>query len=153
MKTVLAPVIGVLVIALLVLGITATQAQPAPVQQAQMFPTLEGVPPEQWFDHFMGAEIHMTDQNGNPVTYVLTPGVVSAVDSNSITIVPHGQTDPRTFMITSNTNVHAMPSPGSVQAITNGDHVVITTYENSNDALMIFEPGQGGMRGFHPMFR
>ncbi len=155
MRNVLLPAVGALVIVTLALGgLAIVQAQPGPPMQTATLPGLEGIPPEQLFDHFMGAEIHMTDRDGNALTYRMTPGVVSSVDANSIVITPHGQTTTQTFNITPNTVVHAMPDRGSLQALAAGDHVVIITEGESADALVIFERGLGGRMGFgHPMFR
>lgn len=89
MRNVLLPAVGALVIVTLALGgLAIVQAQPGPPMQTATLPGLEGIPPEQLFDHFRGAEIRMTDRDGNALTYRMTPGVVSSVDANSTVITP-----------------------------------------------------------------
>ncbi len=151
MKGYTVPVIGVVLLVALsaVALVNFTQASPmqplnSPADSTGMhgmIPGLEGIPEDQIFDHFMGGQFTMTDQNGAPFTLMMTPGTVTSVVSPTITITPNGQTTTQTFNVTPSTVVHGMPAPGSVQAIVPGDKVVIITRDNSPDAIMVMKHG------------
>lgn len=112
-----------------------------PGELGRMFPGLEGIPPDQLFDHFMGGQFSLTDRKGVPFTIKITPGTVTTVTTSAITITPNGQTTTQTFDITPNTIVHAQPDPGSIEAIVEGDKVVIMTRDAGMDAIFIAKHG------------
>ncbi|MCL5264545.1 MAG: hypothetical protein M1343_05015 [Chloroflexi bacterium] len=161
MKSLVLPGIGVLAAVLLAVvglgvvgGAGLIDAQPAPPQQNQTLPGLEGIPLDQMFSHFMGAEINMTDKNGKALTYKITPGVVSSVGSNNIVITPNGQTVAQTFAVTPTTIIYSQMTKGTLQTLSPGDKVMVVTEGQSMDALIICKAQFAHMMGFrHPMFR
>ena len=106
-------------------------------------PGLRNVPPDQVFDHFLGAQANMTDDQGNPFVVHLTPGTVTAIDTTSspqtVTITPTGQQTTLTVNITSDTRVKGVAERGSVEAISPGDRVIIATQDDVADAIVIAE--------------
>ncbi len=102
---------------------------------------LRSVPPEQRFGHFLGGQFSYTDANGQKHTIYTTPGTVTSVSSNSITITVNGTNETRTFNITANTVVGARPPRGSIQAINQGDQVIVVTKDDSSDALIVKKVG------------
>jgi hypothetical protein len=102
---------------------------------------LQGVPPEQRFSHFLGGQFSYTDATGQKHTIYTTPGTVTAVSSNSLTITVNGTNESRTFNITANTVIGARPPKGSIQAINQGDQVVVVTKDDSSDALAVKKVG------------
>lgn len=100
---------------------------------------LQSVPPEQRFGHFLGSQFSYTDANGQKHTIYATPGTVSSVTSNSITITVNGTNESKAFNVTSSTVIGARPPRGSLQAINQGDQVVVVTKDNSSDALAIMK--------------
>jgi hypothetical protein len=116
-------------------------------------PGLEGVPHEQLFDHFMGAQFTMTDANGNQITYSIIPGTVASVQGGDLVITPNGRTTTQTFRITADTVVHGMPNQGSNDALSQDDKVVVLTVGNSADASFVVEKGMMGHKGGYMMHR
>jgi hypothetical protein len=78
---------------------------------------------------------------GQEVIVNSTPGTISAITGNSVSITVNGPApaQTRTFTITPTTWVHAMPHRGSIQALATGDRVVVYTIGNSGDATAITE--------------
>lgn len=148
-----------LVVLLGVTGFAAVQPpEPASTAMDQppphpSLPELQGVPPAELFDHFRGAQFTITDAQGNEAVYQMTPGTVSGVSTTggttTVSVTPNGQTAPVTFTITPNTSVHAVPGPGSLQALAQGDKVVVLTKQGSTDAVAIMKHQPRGMFRFH----
>ncbi|MBI2954428.1 MAG: hypothetical protein HYY30_08950 [Chloroflexi bacterium] len=162
MKLAIFPIVGLLAAVLLVLGAFAVvQGQPVPAPQDQMqpdtgmtLPGLEGIPPDQLFSHFTGAQINLIDKDNNAMTINVIPGTVSSIANDNVVITPNGRTTTERYNITTNTVIHAFPARGSLQAIASGDQVVILTQGDSMDAIMIAKKNMMGRMGFsHPMFR
>ncbi len=109
---------------------------------------LRGIPPDQRFDHFRGGSATVTDQQGTARVLTLTPGTVQSVTANGVAVVPNGETTARTFNITADTRVLALPAPGSLQALVAGDKVVVLTLDNGADAIVIHK---FAMRAARPM--
>lgn len=112
-------------------------------------PELQGIPPAELFDHFRGSQLTITDAQGNAVTYQLTPGTVAGVGATTVTVTPNGQTTPLAFTVTTNTAIKATPSRGSLQALVQGDKVVVLARQGSGDAVAIMKHQPRGM--FHGM--
>ena len=100
---------------------------------------LREIPPSERFDHFRGATLTVTDRDGTPVVIQFTPGTVTAVSPASVTIVPNGETATRTFELTSDTLVRALPARGSLQAVVRGDQVVVVTVDESAEAAVVLK--------------
>ena len=98
---------------------------------------LRDIPRDERFDHFRGAQMTVADADGVERVLHMTPGTVQSISAQSISIVPNGQTAARSFNVTSDTVVAATPQPGSVQALVNGDKVVVLTLDDSEDAVVI----------------
>jgi len=150
-----------LALALLIIPAIALAQPPTPTPSpvpgpgtpdlGEFIPALEGISIKDLFAHFQGAQYTFTDKNGNQVKVNLIPGTVDSVSSSSISITPTGQTTSQSFTITPNTRVMARPPRGSVTAISQGDHVLVVTQDQSTDALLILEPGHHGMKGMWGM--
>ncbi len=107
---------------------------------------LKDIPAEQRFDHFRDGSVTLTDQQGATRVLNFTPGTVQSVAADGVAVVPNGETMARTFNITTDTRVIAMPNAGSVQAVVAGDKVVVLTMDDSADAVVIHKfPMRGGM--------
>ena len=124
-------------------GSTPTAKQPHP-----SLPELQGIPPDQLFDHFRGSQFTVTDAQGNAVVYEVTPGTVAGVTSTTLSLTPNGQTTALSFNITANTVVRAAPARGSLQALVQGDKVVVLSKHGSSDAVLIAKGSPRGMHGF-----
>ncbi len=140
-----------LVVVLAVVGF-ATAQTPTPDSKPgmghhQMIPELQGIPPEQLFDHFRGSQFSITDAQGNPVVYQMTPGTVSGVSDTAVTVTPNGESTTMSFNITPSTRVLATPGPGSLQALVAGDKVVVLSKQGTADAVLIAKPKAGFHRG------
>ncbi len=161
MRGIMLPALGVVAAVMLAfVAMVGVQAQPAPPSgdAHPMLPGLEGIPPDQLFSHFMGAQVNLTDKNGVAVVVHVTPGTISSVGDGNLGITPNGQTTTQTFRITATTTINAFPKQGSLQALVAGDEVVVVTQGDSVDALTVAKKhAMGGMGGHpmgdHPMFR
>ncbi len=112
-----------------------------------MIPELQGIPPDQLFDHFRGSQFTLTDAHGNVVIYQMTAGIVTAVTATGVTVTPNGANTPASFNITANTIVRGTPAAGSLQAVAQGDKVVVLSKQGSSDAVSIMKHSGGFHHG------
>src|SRR5215208_3166013 len=110
---------------------------------------LHDLPPAERFGHFLGAQLRFADANNAAHNLVVSPGTVSNVSSDKLTITTNdGQS--KSFNLTSETRVHSANfrwgdlQPGQV-APKIGDKVVVVTLDSSSDARAI---RIGGLEGF-----
>ena len=91
---------------------------------------LKNIPADQRFAHFKGVSINLTDQNGQPLTIGVVPGVVSANTGTSLTINGNdGAT--HTYALDNQTATHGTTA-------SNGQDVVVVTINNSPTARAVF---------------
>jgi hypothetical protein len=130
---------------------------------AQRFPPelafLARLTPQQRFDHLLSGQVAFLNPQGQEVLVNFIPGQVTSTSSNTVTITVNGPApaQTRTFNVTPTTWVRATPPRGSLQAVANGDRVIVYTIGNSGDATAIVvspasRPGPGAFGGgFHLM--
>jgi hypothetical protein len=100
--------------------------------------SLKDVPANERFAHFKGVQANLTDKDGKPVAIAATPGVVRAVNSDSLTIAANdGAT--RTYSLNEQTMTRG-------KAVATGDNVVVVTIDNTSIARAVFgaSPGDWG---------
>jgi hypothetical protein len=116
---------------------------------------LHDLPADQRFSHFLNAEMRFTDTNGVAHAVRITPGTVSSVSSDSLTVKPNdsGQGGTKSFKLTGDTRIHQAgalwrgTSPSQAQ-LKDGDKVVVVALDSGEArAVMI-----GGPDGFRPGF-
>jgi hypothetical protein len=116
---------------------------------------LHDLPADQRFSHFLNAEMRFTDTNGTAHAVRITPGTVSSISSDSLTIKPNdsGQGGTKSFKLTGDTRIHQAgafwrgTSPSQAQ-LKDGDKVVVVALDSGEArAVMI-----GGPDGFRPGF-
>jgi hypothetical protein len=136
-------------------GRAAAAAQRLPPELA----FLAQLTPQQRFDHLLPGQAAFLNPQGQEVLVNFTPGQVTSTSPNSVTITVNGPApaQTRTFNVTTTTWVRGTPPRGSLQAVANGDRVVVYTIGNSTDATAIVvspvsRPGMGAFGGgFHLM--
>ena len=108
-------------------------AQTPMMNQGQLPPELAGlknIPADQRFAHFKGLSVNLTDQNGQPLTITVLPGVVSANSATSLTVNGNdGAT--HIYAIDAQTATHGT-------SLSNGGDVVVVTINNSPTARAVF---------------
>jgi hypothetical protein len=113
---------------------------------------LHEIPAAERFAHFKGAQINLTDKDGQPLVLTVTPGVATSASATSVTInATDGET--RTFGLDAQTAIPARRSEdGSPPSIAQGDKVVVITVNGSNTAAVVWSDsfsgwGRGGPFG------
>ena len=113
---------------------------------------LHEIPAGERFAHFKGAQINLTDKDGQPLVMTVTPGVATSASATSVTInATDGET--RTFGLDAQTAIPARRSQdGSSPSIAQGDKVVVVTVNGSNTATVVWSDsfsgwGRGGPFG------
>jgi hypothetical protein len=107
--------------------------------KGQLPPQLAGlkdVPDDQRFAHFKGVQVNLTDKDGAPATIVVTPGVVTAVNSGSLTIAGNDGAA-HTYALDPQTMQHG-------KTLANGQQVVVVTMNNTGPALAAFAVDHNG---------
>jgi hypothetical protein len=103
---------------------------------------LRDIPADQRFAHFQGVQVKLTDQQGNPATIAVTPGLVSTVSGSVLSIAGNdGAT--HTFALDDRTMTHGQP-------LATGQQVVVVSVDGTGPALAAFavDPsGAGWERG------
>jgi hypothetical protein len=116
-------------------------------QMPQIPPELQGLhslPPAQRFDHFVGAQVNLRDKNNNPFTVYTTPGKVTSVSLSNMTIAGNDGTT-KTYLLSDSTAIWGRPAPGQTKpTVSNGDLVVVVTFNNDNNAWAIMDGGADG---------
>jgi hypothetical protein len=112
---------------------------PIPAQLSQ----LREVPAEERFAHFKGAQLTLTDKDGQPLVLTLTPGTVSLASATSMS-VDTNDGSPRTFALDSQTlTLGHRAQAGSATGIAQGDQVVVLTINGSSTAAVVHAGGPG----------
>jgi len=117
----------------------AVQPKPPVPLQFPKLKELEGVPPQELFNHFLGLELNILDKNNQPATVRLVPGTVTSVGTNALSITPNGSSTPQTFNVTGDTQIYIGLKKGKLEDIKAGDKVVILASKGSSDARGIFD--------------
>ncbi len=139
----------------------AQQAQPG--QMPRIPPELQGLrnlPPDQRFQHFVGAQVNLRDNNNNPFTVYATPGKVTSVSLSSLTIAANDGTT-KSYLLSDATAIHGRPAQsGGTPTIADGDLVVVVSFNDQNNAWAVMDGGPdgsgfpgGGGRGPHGGYR
>lgn len=105
-------------------------------------PELEGIPVEERFSHYMGADVRITDKDGSTHTLEFIPGTLKAVSGDQLTLLTNegGQL---TFTITSEVKGYQL-----LERLKEGDKLVVATVDGSVRA--IFSPHLTGKPGPRP---
>jgi|GEM_PF-6400861 len=134
---------------------TATPTSGAEHMLPAQLQFLSSMTPQQRFDHFTGSQMTWVNPQGQQVVVGMVPGKVTSMTSNTLTMQPNGATTTRTFNVTSSTIVRGAARQGTLSAFSTGQRVIVTTVNNSDDAVAIMTPafegtgmndhGRGGM--------
>ena len=126
------------------------QAGLAPQLGGLLGRALQGVPPGELFERFLGSEVRFLDEAGEPTTTSLTPGVVTAFTlaedgTGSVTVLPNGEVDTVTHPIGADTRIHRVGG----KDIQEGDKVILLVAGEElkliySSATTEVWPGQGG---------
>ena len=125
-------------------------------QGIEMPPELQGLgdlPPAERFAHFVGVQVNLKDKDNKPFTITVTPGTVTTVSANSLTIVANDGIT-KTFALNGTTVTHGKPVQGGSQATqqspTSGDKVIVITANDDQTAKAVIDIGNGdfGPGGF-----
>jgi hypothetical protein len=105
---------------------------------AQLPPEVKGlgdIPAADRFSHFRGVTVNLTDKNNQPLAVTVTPGTVSAVSGNSLTLAANdGST--KAYAIDNKTIEKGTPA--------NSDKVAVVTINGSTTATAVMTvPAQG----------
>ena len=125
-------------------GSTAGFTLPAELQD------LAGIPAEQRFQHFLGAEVNLTDKDNQPLTVTVTPGKVTSAGATSLVLAGNDGSS-HTFALNDKTIVHTRASTGSntpTPVPASGDPVVVVTLNHSTTATAVFGVGPGDFGWF-----
>ncbi len=110
---------------------------------------LHDVPPAERFDHFKGAQINLTDKDGQPLVLTITPGTATAASGTSLTVAANDGSS-RTFALDAQTIVRAPRAQGGTPTtpatITQGEKVVVMTINNSGTATCVWAGNFGDWR-------
>lgn len=111
---------------------------------------LHNLPPEQRFDHFMGAQFSFSDTNDKQHRVSITSGTVSAIKSDELTLNLN-EGGNRTYTLNSETRIHTAGQRWSGGQSANatpkaGDKVVVVTLDNSTTAKAVMIGGPDGFR-------
>jgi hypothetical protein len=127
-------------------------------------PQLQGlasIPSGQRFAHFTGAQLSLKDENGNPLTISIIPGVVTAASPTSLAIAANDGSA-QTFTLNDQTVIHSMaPStpaaagtpaagtpaagtPAASPSLQKDTQVVVVTLNHSATATAVLAAGPSG---------
>lgn len=106
----------------------------------QLPPELKGlsdIPASDRFNHFRGVTINLTDQNDRPMSVTVTPGTVTSVSGNSLSLAANdGST--KTYALDANTI-----QPGKTVPAAN-DKVAVVTLNGSSTATAVMTAPPNG---------
>jgi hypothetical protein len=117
-------------------------------------PALQGltsIPSDQRFDHFVGAQVNLKDENGHPLTIKVIPGKVTAESTTSLTLAANdGST--QTFTLNDQTMIHSMRAltpaatgtPSASTLLQKDTQVMVVTLNNSTTATAVIAAGSSG---------
>lgn len=100
---------------------------------------LKGIPSGEAFEHFRGGRFTFADRDGKEVVVNLTPGRVTAVAGDGVTIDVNGSEGERTFKVDDETVVR--PGGKRTQGLAVDDQVVVVTTDDSETAALIVRAG------------
>ena len=112
---------------------------------------LADIPHEERFSHFKGAQVTLSDKDGQPLVLAITAGTAAAVSATSVTINANDGSQ-RTFAIDGQTIVRGPRArDGDTTLIAQGERVVAVSINNSGTAAAVFAGSPGGdWRGHAP---
>ena len=99
---------------------------------------LDGIGQGQLLDHFKGAQISLTDKDGNPVTVQIVPGTVASVSGNTLVLTPSDTTKGPTvtFSVPDGTIIRKGTGAVALSALAGGDKAVVVTVNNQVKAVL-----------------
>jgi len=116
--------------------------------------SLRDLPAGERFSHFKGAQVNLTDRDGNPIKVALTPGTATAVSAGSLTLAANdGST--RTFTLDQATVIGGRRQGNATEPrIEQDDAVVVVTLDDGATAAAVLSGhwSDFGRRGFHGPF-
>jgi len=95
-------------------------------------------------DRLLGAQIQVRDQNGNPITVKITPGTVTAVTGDSLTLRPNDGSAEVTVTVTDETVVRTGPVRRGMTAFRANDRVIVVQVNDEQRARAIVAVSQDG---------
>jgi len=110
---------------------------------------LHNLPPAERFGHFQGGQFRFSDTNSTPHVVNVTPGSVSSVKSDEVTIAAN-EGGSKTYSLNADTRIRTAGAPwagGQSATLKAGDKVVVITLDGSNTAKAVMV---GGADGFKP---
>ncbi len=102
-----------------------------------MLPDLQGIAPQDMFDHMLGGSFKFKDKNNNDLTIAMTDGKVVSATDTSVVVKPNRGGANATYGITADTKLRSKGS--ELKADTK---VIVVTKNAATDALAIMFPGQ-----------
>ena len=98
---------------------------------------LGAIPAADRFDHFKGATVNLTDANGQPMSVTITPGTVTSVNGDSLSLAANdGST--HTYSLTRTTMTHDKAAPSA------NEKVAVVTLNGSSTATAVMTMPAGG---------
>lgn len=88
---------------------------------------LHDLPADQRFSHFKGAQIRLSDRDGQPLAIDVTPGVATSVSPTSLILAENAGAT-RSFTLSDQTVVRGK------QAVAQGDKVIVVTLNGGSTA-------------------
>ena len=102
---------------------------------AQLPPELRGlgdIPAAERFDHFKSVTINRTDKNNQPLAVTVTPGKVTSINANSLSLAANDGSA-RTYTLDANTVEKGKSAPAA------NDKVVVVTLNGSTTATAVVD--------------
>lgn len=107
---------------------------------------LQGIPPGQWFSHFLSAQYALTDKDGKAITVTVAGGTITAKSDQSLTVQLNGAgAGTKTYTVTGATKV--LGKGGKLENLVAGDQVLVVTVGTSNEARYIVRVPQPQPQG------
>ena len=113
--------------------VAVERPQPSP-PCTRVFPELEGIAPQELFEHFTGGELGFTDAEGNAHTVIITPGILEELGDGYVKITPTGQEEAVTFNTTDDTIIR----PEDLEP---ESRVIVVSVDNSAEARAVLGAG------------
>ena len=117
----------------------AARAKAQALPQIPKLKELEGVPPQELFNHFLGLELNILDKNNQPATVRVIPGTVASTGSNTISVTPNGSSTAQSLNVTGDTQIYIGLRKGKLEDVKAGDKVMVLANKDSSDARGIFD--------------
>jgi hypothetical protein len=99
---------------------------------------LDGIEQGQLFDHYLGAQIQLTDKDNKPVTVQAIPGKVASVTANTLVLTPNDTTKGATvsFNVPDGTIIRKGNQAVAIADLKVGDKVVVITINTEVKAVL-----------------